>query len=61
MSAVRTLAHDTELDAALAASAHRPVFLFKHSRICPISTRADYEFARFVDGADDVRDLARAA
>ena len=42
-----------ELDSALDASKQRPVFVFKHSLICPVSTRADMEFGEFVRGRTD--------
>ena len=42
-----------ELDAAFEASTQRPVFVFKHSLICPVSTRADMEFGDFVRGHTD--------
>ena len=48
MARTLPLATHDELDAAVAASAEHPVFVFKHSLICPISTRADVVFGDFV-------------
>jgi len=49
----RPLASATELDAAVAASAQHPVFVFKHSLVCPVSTRADLQFGDFVQACAD--------
>ena len=42
-----------QLDAVVAASHERPVFVLKHSLICPVSHAADREYARFVENADE--------
>lgn len=53
------------LDALFAASAQKPVILFKHDPYCPISARAFREMARvaddvaIIDVAND-QDIARA-
>lgn len=42
-----------DLDAAVRASASHPVFVFKHSLVCPVSTRADLQFGDFVNARGD--------
>ncbi len=41
-----------DLDNALEQSAEKPVFLFKHSTRCPISTFADNNYQKFADNSD---------
>lgn len=41
------------VDAALAASAEAPVFLFKHSTTCPISASAHRRVSDFIAGAPE--------
>lgn len=53
MATPRNLASHDALDAAVTASHERPVFVFKHSLICPVSTRADDAYAAFVSGRDE--------
>lgn len=53
MATPRNLASHDALDAAVAASQARPVFVFKHSLICPVSTRADDAFQDFVHERDE--------
>lgn len=45
------LASESDLDAAFAESANRPVFLFKHSPTCPVSAAAWAEFRAFAPAA----------
>ncbi|MFQ5526527.1 MAG: bacillithiol system redox-active protein YtxJ [Thermoanaerobaculia bacterium] len=52
---VSTLA---QLDDWLAASSDRPVWLFKHSLVCPTSHRALSEFASFVRRGSEVGESA---
>ena len=52
MSAINNLTDLAELDEALDGSRQRPVWIFKHSLICPISTGAWNEYRRFVEEAD---------
>ena len=40
MSLLTSLSHIDELEAAIAESCERPVFLFKHSRTCGVSCEA---------------------
>ncbi len=37
----------TELDEAVGSSADRPVFIFKHSTVCPVSARAAEQYHEF--------------
>ncbi|MEM7480940.1 MAG: bacillithiol system redox-active protein YtxJ [Acidobacteriota bacterium] len=55
MAEIRTLTAAEQLDEAFAASSQRPVWLFKHSLTCPISSRAWHRYQRFVEDrpADD--------
>lgn len=47
---------DAGLSDAMSASREGPVFLFKHSTACPISSTAYQEIAGYVEqGGDDVR------
>ncbi len=39
-----------ELDEAIASSAERPVFVYKHSTVCPVSARAADHYHDFADG-----------
>lgn len=45
---IRRLTTLEDLDAALASSAERPVWLFKHSITCSISARAHREYEQYV-------------
>ena len=38
------------LDEAIASSAERPVFVYKHSTVCPVSARAADHYHDFADG-----------
>ena len=38
------------LDEAIASSSERPVFVYKHSTVCPVSARADEQYHDFADG-----------
>ena len=38
------------LDEAIASSADRPVFVYKHSTVCPVSARAADHYYDFADG-----------
>ena len=49
MSDIDKLTDLDELERALEASHRRPVWIFKHSLICPISTRAWREYQRFIE------------
>lgn len=40
-----------DLERCLAVSAERPVFIYKHSSVCPISARADREVTQFLNKA----------
>jgi len=51
MSLLQTLIHIDELEAAIAESRERPVFLFKHSRTCGISCEALDELHAHVEDA----------
>lgn len=51
MSAIHKLTDLDELERALEGSHARPVWFFKHSLICPISTHAWNQYREFVDGA----------
>ncbi len=46
------LSSENELDQVVRRSHERPVFVFKHSAICPVSSTADREFEDFVARAD---------
>ena len=48
MTSPRTLRSAEELEAAFAASADQPVWIFKHSLVCPVSTAALREYQRHV-------------
>lgn len=48
MMKMRELIHMDEVDEILQSSHQKPVFVFKHSSICPISDRALGEYERFV-------------
>lgn len=39
-----------ELDEAIASSAERPVFVYKHSTVCPVSARAADHYHDFAEG-----------
>ena len=41
------------LDEAIASSAERPVFVYKHSTVCPVSARAADHYHDFADGFPD--------
>ena len=45
---IRRISNLEELDRLLAEARERPVWLFKHSLICPLSTEGRREFERFV-------------
>lgn len=49
---VRELMHLAEVEQVLAESRNKPVFVFKHSDICPISHNALDEYLRFVKDYD---------
>ena len=51
MSQLQPLVHIDELEAAIAESRERPVFLFKHSRTCGISCEALDELHAHVEDA----------
>lgn len=53
MADITTLTDPSELDGLMEASRERPVFLFKHSLTCPISSRAHREYRSFVEGRAD--------
>lgn len=42
------------LDEAIASSADRPVFVYKHSTVCPVSARAADHYHDFADDFADV-------
>ena len=48
MDKIETIDDLEALEQALEGSHRRPVWIFKHSLVCPISTRAWDEFQRFV-------------
>jgi bacillithiol system protein YtxJ len=48
MVEVRQMVSLSDLDAALADSAQRPVLVFKHSTTCPVSARAYGEWQAFL-------------
>ncbi|MBL7649690.1 MAG: bacillithiol system redox-active protein YtxJ [Candidatus Hydrogenedentes bacterium] len=58
-AATKEWEHVTELDSSealascLARSESGPVFIFKHSTRCPISSRAHSEVGRYIDGAGE--------
>jgi bacillithiol system protein YtxJ len=52
MSLLTSLSHIDELEAAIAESCERPVFLFKHSRTCGVSCEALDELHAHVERAD---------
>ena len=56
MIEARKIADAGSLDAAFDASSTRPVFLFKHSLICPVSTRAHSEYQQFVQECSSAGD-----
>ena len=39
-----------ELDEAVASSSDRPVFIYKHSTVCPVSARAADHYHDFAEG-----------
>lgn len=41
------------LDEAIVSSAERPVFVYKHSTVCPVSARAADHYHDFADGFAD--------
>lgn len=41
------------LDKAIASSAERPVFVYKHSTVCPVSARAADHYHDFADNFSD--------
>ncbi len=49
MAEPQLIASVNDLDPWFESSHQRPVFLFKHSLTCPISTAAYEEYRRFVD------------
>ena len=51
MSQLQPLVHIDELEAAIAESCERPVFLFKHSRNCGVSCEALDELHAHVEDA----------
>ncbi len=53
MTPVTRLASLADAEAMLAASQTRPVFLLKHSAMCPVSAGAHAQFEA-LDGPDDV-------
>ena len=50
MAAIRRIQSIPELDVVLERSKERPVWIFKHSLTCPISSRAWDEFQSFAAG-----------
>lgn len=46
---VRELTRLEDVDAVIAESQERPIFVFKHSEICPISHNALDEYCKFVN------------
>lgn len=42
------------LDEAIASSSERPVFVYKHSTVCPVSARAADQYHDFADDFADV-------
>jgi len=54
------LSSQDQLDHAVQRSHERPVFVFKHSAVCPVSNTADREFEDFVaEASDDAADFHR--
>ena len=53
MATIRTIETVTELDGLFETSKQRPVWIFKHSLTCPISSIAWEEFQRFAGGRPD--------
>lgn len=47
---MRELTTIEELKGCLSASEANPVFLFKHSTVCPVSSSAHQEVKRFLEG-----------
>ena len=59
MSEISKLSELTELEEAIARSHDKPLWIFKHSLICPISSRAWSQYREFAAGADrDEADFA---
>ncbi len=50
---MKTIESRADLDAHVARSGDKPVFLIKHSTRCPVSTTALEQYRRFVDDAGD--------
>lgn len=50
MAEFRKLQNVDEIDQLIAESRARPVMIFKHSLICPISAMAHREYERFLNG-----------
>ena len=46
---VLRLTNMSELDEAVDSSSHRPVFVYKHSTVCPVSARAAKEYHGFAE------------
>jgi bacillithiol system protein YtxJ len=53
MPAIRRIQSLQELDEALERSKQQPVWIFKHSLTCPISSQAWNEFRSFAEGQPD--------
>jgi bacillithiol system protein YtxJ len=52
MADIQKISEPDELEPLLEASRARPVFVFKHSLTCPISTRAHRAYLSFVEGRE---------
>jgi len=50
---VKNIESRTDLEAFVARSDAKPLFLIKHSTRCPVSTTALEQYRRFVDEVDD--------
>jgi bacillithiol system protein YtxJ len=50
---MRTIETEEQLTEILDASREQPVLIFKHSTMCPISSRAHHEVERFLKGQED--------
>jgi len=51
---MKSLKNLAELDACLSESTARPVFIFKHSTACPISSEAHRHVAKYSQSATEV-------
>jgi bacillithiol system protein YtxJ len=50
---IEPIASDADLESFLTRSKTQPVFLFKHSTSCGISTFADAEYRKFADACEN--------